>query len=111
MADEKQYIIDIVNKAVKLLNEKKGTEFKLAKTTFGGYFNYDTDKLEIAATLTIENNVNKKFINLFYEKSFFDINIPSKYDDKANINKASNNETRLILRVAYAIWAHRKFLS
>ena len=107
------YIIDIIKKAIKTLNNKKGSKFKLLDTTFkpGVDKKYGTEwQLDTAITATIKDTTNNKYIKLFWYESFFNADLP---DDKDEISGVSNAklEDKILLRVAYSIWSSRHWMS
>ena len=106
-------IIDTIKKAIKTLNNKKGSKFKLLDTTFkpGVDKKYGTEwQLDTAITATIKDTTNNKYIKLFWYESFFNADLP---DDKDEISGVSNAklEDKILLRVAYSIWSSRHWMS
>ena len=106
-------IIDIIKKAIKTLNNKKGSKFKLIDTTFSAGVDdkYETEgQLDTAITATIKDTSNNKYMKLFWYESFFNADLP---DDKDEISGVSNAkpEDKILLRVAYSIWSSRHWMS
>ena len=106
-------IINIINKAIKTLNNKKGSKFKLLDTTFsvGVDDKYGTEgQLDTAITVNIKDTTTNKYMKLFWYESFFNADLP---DDKDEISGVSNAkpEDKILLRVAYSIWSSRHWMS
>ena len=106
-------IIDIINKAIKTLNNKKGSKFKLIETKFSAGVDdkYGTEgQLDTALTATIKDTSSNKYMKLFWYESFFNADLP---DDKDEISGVSNAkpEDKILLRVAYSIWSSRHWMS
>ena len=106
-------IIDTIKKAIKTLNNKKGSKFKLLETKFstGVDDKYGTEgQLDTAITVTIKDTTNNKCMKLFWYESFFNAELP---DDKDEISGVSNAkpEDKILLRVAYSIWSSRYWMS
>ena len=106
-------IIDTIKKAIKTLNNKKGSKFKLIETKFSAWVDdkYGTEgQLDTAITATIKDASNNKYMKLFWYESFFNADLP---DDKDEISGVSNAkpENKIILRVAYSIWSSRHWMS
>lgn len=80
------YIIDIIKKAIKMLNDKKGSKFRLANATFDvGVDNKHGTEWHLDKTITvgIEDTSNNKYMKLFWYESFFEADLP---DDKDEIS-------------------------
>lgn len=62
------YIIDMIKKAISILNNKKGTEFRLLNTTFDVWVDdkHETEwHLDKTITVSIEDTANNKYMKLF----------------------------------------------
>lgn len=95
--------LDIIKKAIRLLNRKKGASFKLFKYTFS----YGIDSKYGSGqfiTITVQNTINKKVMSLQYHESFFDANLPNEKDVESGVDRISKPEDKVLLRVAYSIW-------
>ena len=62
------YIVDIIEKAIKTLNDKKGSKFRLLNATFG--IRVDSEygiagQLDKTITVSIEDTTNSKSMKLF----------------------------------------------
>ena len=107
-------IIDIINKAIKTLNNKKGSKFKLLDTTFsvGVDDKYGVEgQLDTAITVNIKDTANNKYIKLAWYESFFDANLPDDKDVASGASKVNKPEDKILLRVAYSIWSSRHWMS
>ena len=106
-------IINIINKAIKTLNDKKGSKFKLLDTTFsvGVDDKYGTEgQLDTAITANIKDTSNNKYIKLFWYESFFNADLPDDKDEISGVSDAKP-ENKIIVRVAYSIWSSRYWMS
>ena len=108
------YIIDTIKKAIKTLNDKKGTEFRLLNATFG--IGVDSEygiagQLDKTITASIEDASNKKYMKLFWYESFFEAELPDDKDEISGASKMSDPEDKVLLRVAYSIWSNRRWMS
>ena len=106
-------IIDIIKKAIKTLNNKKGSKFKLLDTTFsvGVDDKYGTEgQLDTAITANIKDTSNNKYIKLFWYESFFNADLPDDSDEISGVSNAKP-EDKILLRVAYSIWSNRYWMS
>ena len=108
------YIIDTIKKALKTLNDKKGTEFRLLNATFG--IGVDSEygiagQLDKTITANIEDASNNKYMKLFWYESFFEADLPDDKDEDSGASKMSDPEDRVLLRVAYSIWSNRRWMS
>ena len=110
---DNDYIVDMIKKAIKTLNDKKGTKFRLFNATFG--IGVDSEygiagQLDKTITASIEDASSKKYMKLFWYESFFEADLP---DDKDEISGVSNAkpEDKILLRVAYSIWSSRHWMS
>ena len=108
------YIIDIIKKAIKMLNDKKGSKLRLTNTTFDVGVD---DKhgpewhLDKTITVSIENTTNNKSMKLFWYESFFNPNLPDDKDIVSRASRISDPEDKILLRVAYGIWSGRHWMS
>ena len=108
------YIVDTINKAIKTLNDKKGTKFRLLNTTFdvGVDDKHGTEwHLDKTITASIEGATNNKHMKLFWYESFFDPDLPDDKDEISGANRISDPEDKILLRVAYGIWSGRHWMS
>ena len=108
------YIVDIIEKAIKTLNDKKGTKFRLTNATFdvGVGDKHGTEwHLDKTITVSIEDTANNKHMKLFWYESFFDPNLPDDKDEISGAGKMSDPEDKILLRVAYGIWSGRHWMS
>ena len=108
------YIVDTINKAIKALNDKKGTKFRLLNATFG--IGVDSEygiagQLDKTITASIEDTSNKKYMKLFWYESFFEAELPDDKDEDSGASKMSDPEDKVLLRVAYSIWSNRHWMS
>ena len=108
------YIVDTIKKAIKALNDKKGTEFRLLNATFG--IGVDSEygiagQLDKTITASIEDTSNKKYMKLFWYESFFEAELPDDKDEDSGASKMSDPEDKVLLRVAYSIWSNRHWMS
>ena len=108
------YIVDIIEKAIKTLNDKKGSKFRLTNATFdvGVGDKHGTEwHLDKTITVSIEDTTNNKSMKLFWYESFFDPNLPDDKDEISGANRISDPEDKVLLRVAYGIWSDRHWMS
>ena len=108
------YIVDMVKKAIKTLNDKKGSKFRLTNTTFdvGVDDKHGTEwHLDKTITVSIENTTNNKSMKLFWYESFFNPNLPDDKDIVSGASRISDPEGKVLLRVAYGIWSGRRWMS
>ena len=108
------YIVDIIKKAIKALNDKKGSKFRLLNATFG--IGVDSEygiagQLDKTITANIEDASNKKYMKLFWYESFFEAELPDDKDEISGASKMSDPEDKVLLRVAYSIWSNRRWMS
>lgn len=108
------YIVDTIKKAIKTLNDKKGTEFRLLNATFG--IGVDSEygiagQLDKTITASIEDASNNKYMKLFWYESFFEAELPDDKDEDSGASKMSDPEDKVLLRVAYSIWSNRRWMS
>ena len=78
------YIVDIIEKAIKTLNDKKGSKFRLTNATFdvGVDSEYGiAGQLDKTITVSIEDSSRKKYMKLFWYESFFDPDLPDDEDE------------------------------
>ena len=107
-------IINIINKAIKTLNNKKGSKFKLIETKFSAGVDdkYGTEgQLDTAITVNIKDTTTNKYMKLFWYKSFFNADLPDDKDEISGVSKMSKPEDKILLRVAYSIWSSRHWMS
>ena len=107
------YIVDMVKKAIKTLNDKKGSKFRLLNATFG--IGVDSEygiagQLDKTITVSIEDTTNSKSMKLFWYESFFDPNLPDDKDEISGANRINDPEGKILLRVAYSIWSGRHWM-
>ena len=108
------YIVGIIKKAIKTLNNKKGTKFRLLNTTFdvGVDDKHGTEwHLDKTITVSIEDTANNKSMKLFWYESFFDPELPDDKDEISVVSRASDPEDKILLRVAYSIWRSRHWMT
>ena len=108
------YIIDIIKKAIKTLNDKKGSKLRLTNTTFdvGVDDKHGTEwHLDKTITVSIEDTANNKHMKLFWYESFFDPDLPDDKDEISGASKMNDPEDKVLLRVAYGIWSGRRWTS
>ena len=108
------YIVDMIKKAIKTLNDKKGTKFRLFNATFG--IGVDSEygiagQLDKTITVSIEDASSKKYMKLFWYESFFEADLPDDKDEDSGANRMSDPEDKILLRVAYSIWSSRHWMS
>ena len=108
------YIVDTIKKAIKALNDKKGTKFRLLNATFG--IGVDSEygiagQLDKTITASIEDASNNKYMKLFWYESFFEAELPDDKDEDSGASKMSDPEDKVLLRVAYSIWSNRHWMS
>ena len=108
------YIVDTIKKAIKTLNDKKGSKFRLLNATFG--IGVDSEygiagQLDKTITASIEDASNNKYMKLFWYESFFEAELPDDKDEDSGASKMSDPEDRVLLRVAYSIWSNRRWMS
>ena len=104
------YIVDIIKKAIKTLNDKKGSKLRLIHTMFGvgADDKHGTEwHLDKTITVSIEDISNKKYMELFWYESFFDPDLPDDKDEISGASRMSDPEDKILLRVAYSIWSGR----
>lgn len=111
---DNHYIIDMIKKAIKTLNDKKGSKFRLLNATFG--IGVDSEygiagQLDKTITASIEDTSNKKYMKLFWYESFFEAELPDDKDEDSGANRISDPEDKILLRVAYSIWSSRHWMS
>lgn len=100
------YIVDMIKKAIKKLNDKKGTKFRLFNATFG--IGVDSEygiagQLDKTITVSIEDTTNNKYMKLFWYESFFEAELPDDKDEISGADRMSDPEDKILLRVAYSI--------
>ena len=103
-------IIDTIKKAIKTLNNKKGSKFKLLDITLkpGIDKKYGTEgQLDTVIIVNIKDTANNKYIRLSWYESFFDAKLPDNKDVASGASKMSKPEDKILLRVAYSIWSNR----
>ena len=108
------YIIDVIKKAIKTLNDKKGSKLRLTNTTFdvGVDDKHGTEwHLDKTITVSIEDTTNSKSMKLFWYESFFDPDLPDDKDIVSGASRISDPEDKILLRVAYGIWSNRRWMS
>ena len=108
------YIVDIIEKAIKTLNDKKGTKLRLTNATFDvgvGDKHGAEWHLDKTITVSIEDTANNKSMKLFWYESFFEADLPDDKDEISGASKMSNPEDKILLRVAYSIWSNRHWMS
>ena len=108
------YIVGIIEKAIKTLNDKKGTKFRLTNATFdvGVGDKHGTEwHLDKTITVSIEDTTNSKSMKLFWYESFFEADLPNDKDEISGASRASDPEDKILLRVAYGIWSSRRWMS
>ena len=108
------YIVDMIKKAIKTLNDKKGTKFKLIETKFSSGVDdkYGVEgQLDTAITATIKDTTNNKYIKLFWYESFFEAELPDDKDEISWASRMSDPEDKILLRVAYSIWSNRRWMT
>ena len=108
------YIVDMIKKAIKTLNDKKGSKFRLLNATFG--IGVDSEygiagQLDKTITASIEDTSSKKYMKLFWYESFFEAELPDDKDIVSGANRISDPEDKILLRVAYSIWSNRHWMS
>lgn len=107
------YIVDMIKKAIKTLNDKKGTEFRLTNATFdvGVDSEYGiAGQLDKTITASIEDTSNNKYMKLFWYESFFEADLPDDKDEDSGASRMSDPEDKILLRVAYSIWSGRHWM-
>ena len=110
---DNDYIVDIIKKAIKTLNDKKGTKFRLLNTTFdvGVDDKHGTEwHLDKTITASIEDTTDNKYMKLFWYESFFEADLPDDKDEISGANRMSDPEDKILLRVAYSIWSGRHWM-
>ena len=108
------YIVDMIKKAIKILNNKKGSKFKLIETKFSSGVDdkYGAEgQLDKTVTVSIEDTSNKKSMKLSWYESFFEANLPDDKDEISGASKMSDPEDKILLRVAYSIWSGRHWMT
>ena len=108
------YIVDIIEKAIKTLNDKKGTKLRLTNATFDvGVDDKHGTAWHLGKTITvsIKDTANNKSMKLFWYESFFDPNLPDDKDEISGANRIGDPEDKVLLRVAYGIWSGRHWMS
>ena len=111
---DNHYIIDIIKKAIKTLNDKKGTKLRLTNATFdvGVGDKHGTEwHLDKTITVSIEDTANNKHMKLFWYESFFESDLPDNEDEVSGADRISDPEDKILLRVAYGIWSGRHWMS
>lgn len=107
------YIVDTIKKAIKTLNDKKGSKFRLFNATFG--IGVDSEygiagQLDKTITASIEDTANNKYMKLFWYESFFEAELPDDKDEDSGASRMSDPEDKILLRVAYSIWSNRHWM-
>ncbi len=110
---DNHYIVDMIKKAIKTLNDKKGTKFRLFNATFG--IGVDSEygiagQLDKTITASIEDTTNNKYMKLFWYESFFEADLPDDKDEDSGASRMSDPEDKVLLRVAYSIWSGRHWM-
>lgn len=111
---DNSYIVDTIKKAIKTLNDKKGTKFRLFNATFGIGVDHEygiAGQLDKTITVSIEESSSKKYMKLFWYESFFEADLPDDKDEDSGASKMSDPEDKILLRVAYSIWSGRHWMS
>ena len=108
------YIVDMVKKAIKILNDKKGSKFRLLNATFG--IGVDSEygiagQRDKTITASIEDASSKKYMKLFWYESFFEAELPDDKDEDSGADRMSDPEDKILLRVAYSIWSGRHWMT
>ena len=107
------YIVDMVKKAIKTLNDKKGSKFRLLNATFGVGVDSEygiAGQLDKTITVSIEDTTNSKSMKLFWYESFFEADLPDDKDEISRANRINDPEGKILLRVAYSIWSGRHWM-
>jgi hypothetical protein len=106
-------IINIVKKAIRTLNKKKGTTLKMLNISFGLGVDskYGSGQLDTTVSLTVQDTVNKKVNKFFWYESFFNADLPDDRDADSGANKVSSPGDKVLLRVAYCIWFSRHWMT
>jgi len=106
-------IINIVKKAIRTLNKKKGTTLKMANISFGQGVDskYGSGQLDTTISLVVQETISKRIMKLFWYESFFNPDLPDDKDEVSGVNKVSNPGDKVLLRVAYCIWFGRHWMS
>lgn len=110
---DNDYIVDMIKKAIKTLNDKKGTKFRLFNATFG--IGVDSEygiagQLDKTITVSIEDTTDNKYMKLFWYESFFEAELPDDKDEDSGASRMSDPEDKVLLRVAYSIWSGRHWM-
>ena len=110
---DNDYIVDMIKKAIKTLNDKKGSKFRLFNATFG--IGVDSEygiagQLDKTITVSIEDTSSKKYMKLFWYESFFEADLPDDKDEISGADRMSDPEDKVLLRVAYSIWSNRRWM-
>lgn len=108
------YIVDMIKKAIKTLNDKKGSKFKLLDTTFSVGVDSEygiAGQLDKTITASIEDTTNNKYMKLFWYESFFEAELPDDKDEDSGASRMSDPEDKILLRVAYSIWSNRHWMT
>lgn len=107
-------IINIVQKAIRTLNKKKGTAFKfiMSNISFGQGVDskYGSGQLDTTISLAVQEAVSKKMMKLFWYESFFNPDLPDDRDEASGASKVNKPEDKILLRVAYSIWFNRHWM-
>ena len=111
---DNDYIVDMIKKAIKTLNDKKGSKFRLFNATFG--IGVDSEygiagQLDKTITVSIEDTSSKKYMKLFWYESFFEADLPDDKDEISGADRMSDPEDKVLLRVAYSIWSNRRWMT
>ena len=62
-------------------------------------------------TASIEDTANNKYMKLLWYESFFDPDLPDDEDEISGASRISDQEGKILLRVAYGIWSGRRWIS
>lgn len=105
-------IINIVKKAIRTLNKKKGTNFNLLNINFGLGVDseHGSGQLDTIVNLTVQETVSKKTMKVFWYESFFNPELPDVKDEASGASKVNKPEDKILLRVAYSIWFNRNWM-
>lgn len=111
---DNDYIADTIKKAIKTLNDKKGTKFRSLNAAFG--IGADSERgmagqSDKTTTVSAEDASSEKHMKPFWCESFFEAELSDDEDEDSGASRMSDPEDKILLRIAYSIWNGRHWMT
>lgn len=107
---EEQRIVDLTKRAIRLLNKVKKAELRLKDISFGLGVDRELDQktptMSTTVSMEIQCRTTKGTVRLFFYESWFDVSIPRENDGKAGLDKVSDEDDKMTLRIACSVWVN-----